>query len=462
MLLHGRTRELGRLRSLLDRREASFVHVSGVRGVGKTALLERVLEDYPALHFRCAPRADEAQQACLWQALGTRMASLDGPPGDWAALLNAALTLAEPGRSAFVIVLDDAYRLVHGRSRISDAVARTLRQARAEDRTFHIVTVSHTSAPMDAERLAGMFGGEVHVEPLSFRAALPFLPGTTPRDFIRSYGTFGGIPNVLRAVDQSVTLSTNIRNLLLEPGATLADAGRDWIERDVQNPTRYYAVLSALAEGETDWATVHGGVPDLTTSGQVAPYLHRLEELGLVRTRRSLDAGPRSRSRRYRMSDPFLAFWHRFVLPRLHDMRGDSTSYLNDAIRPSRDDHTQNVFAEICRQFMAHDALGVFGSNARESGSLWGSGYEIDSAGILGSGAAFYGNCFWRQVTDGGGTLTALDEAIRENRYGFGREHRQRILFTARPLPRALEREVARRHNASIIGPGVLAGMADE
>jgi hypothetical protein len=55
-----------------------------------------------------------------------------------------------------------------------------------------------------------------------------------------------------------------------------------------------------------------------------------------------------------------------------------------------------------------------------------------------------------------------LDEAIRENRYGFGREHRQRILFTARPPPRALKRAVAKRHNASIIGPGVLAGMADE
>ena len=453
---------MGRLRSILDRREASFVHVSGIRGVGKTALLERVLQDYPALHFRCAPRADEAQQASLWQALGARLDSTEDPPGDWAALLNAALALAEPGGRPFVIVLDDAYRLVHGRSRISDAVTLTLQRARAEDRTFHIVTASHTSAPIGRERLAGTLGSEVNVEPLSFRAALPFLPGTTPRDFVRSYGTFGGIPNVLRSVDRSVTLSTNIRNLLLEPRAVLADAGRDWIERDVQNPTRYYAVLSALAGGETDWATVHRGVPDLTTSGQVAPYLHRLEGLGLVRTRRSLDAGPRSRSRRYPVSDPFLAFWHRFVLPRLNDTRGDSTSYLNDAIRPSRDDHTHNVFAEICRQFMAHDALGVFGSNARESGSLWGSGYEIDSAGILGSGAAFYGNCFWRQVPHGGETLTALDEAIRENRYGFGREHRQRILFTARPPPRALKRAVAKRHNASIIGPGVLAGMADE
>ena len=78
---------------------------------------------------------------------------------------------------------------------------------------------------------------------------------------------------------------------------------------------------------------------------------------------------------------------------------------------------------------MRHDALETVGSNARECGSLWGAGYEISVAGILGSGSAFYGRPVDRRQRRIG-ELASLDRAIRETRYGFGREQRLRILFT--------------------------------
>jgi uncharacterized protein len=461
---------MGWLRTALDRREASHIHVSGMRGVGKTTLITRISADYRTLHHRCAPLADAAQRERLARALGDQAGAREGQPDSWAEgqvngwdhVMGRALEIATPGGSPFVLVLDDAYRLAQGRSRMADVVAATVARARAEDRPLHVVTVSHEASPFTSKSARLHTHDTLHVAPLPFRAALPLLPGVSPRDLMRSYATFGGIPRVLRTLDQSVTLSTNLRNLLLEPDAPLADAGPGWIERDVQNPTRYYAVLSALSRGEADWATIHAGVPGLTASGQVAPYLQRLEELGLIGVRRSLDAGPHSRSRRYRVADPFLAFWYRFVLPRKYGEEVDPTSYLNEHIRPHRDHHTQNIFAEICRQFMAYDGVGHFGSNARESGSLWGADTDIASAGILASGAAFYGMCHWDEVTGSATPLADLDRAVGETRYGFGREHRLRILFSARPLPRAIEREVARRHEASVIGPEVLAGMEEE
>ncbi len=107
---------------------------------------------------------------------------------------------------------------------------------------------------------------------------------------------------------------------------------------------------------------------------------------------------------------------------------------------------------------MAHDAMETLGANARESGSLWTNEYEIPAAGILTSGAAFYGACFWTAPQRGDDPLGPLDKAARETRYGFGREHRLRILFTSTPPPRWLERAVMRGEQAMLLGPDQLAG----
>ena len=111
-----------------------------------------------------------------------------------------------------------------------------------------------------------------------------------------AYGVFGGLPGTLRQLDATASLASNIRRLLLDRDGPLVDAGTTVLERHLQTPSRYAAILSSLSDGEAEWGTIHSGVSDLTTSGQVAPYLRKLEELGLIDVRRSLDAGPRSRN----------------------------------------------------------------------------------------------------------------------------------------------------------------------
>jgi hypothetical protein len=298
----------------------------------------------------------------------------------------------------------------------------------------------------------------LRVQPLSFRAALPHLPGKDAVDRIQAYSVFGGFPAHLLQLDPQTTLATNLRRAVLEPGAPLARTGLDLLERSLQTPARYVALLATLAHGETEWGGLHAGVRDLTASGQVAPYLQRLEEMGIIEVRRSLDASPRSRSRRYRLLDPFVAFWFRFLLPEL-DRLGteEGPGLVSEAIRPRLDDHVATVFPEICRQFMGNDVMEYLAVNARELGSLWGDGYEVPVSGILSSGVPFYGKALWHK-TPAANVLTRLDQEIRETRYGFGRELRLRAIFSPHPFPRGLERRIASRQDGILVGPRQLAG----
>ena len=457
--------ELGRLRAALDRRDASLIRVSGLRGGGKTALVERALTDYDHLVHRAPPLPDDVQRETLAHLTSeARVARGLAPHVDhrfppWSELLPGVLDLAQPEQRPFVLVLDDVHRLREARSRYLESVVLLLDTARHQGRPLHIVLVGPEHAIPTAEQLPPHSPNTLRVGPLPFRAACSLLPGTRPFDLLRAYSVFGGIPRVLASLDPHVTVGANIRRLVLTANAVLSDVGGEWLERDVQTPARYYAVLSALSGGEADWSTVHSRVPELTRSGQVAPYLKRLDELGLIITRRSIDAGPTARARRYAVSDPFLAFWMRFGLAaQSSPARGDATEFYSTVVRRALDEHIASIFPGICRQHMTRDAMESLGAKAREGGSLWGAGYDLPVAGILTSGAAYYGTCHWEPARRSDAPLDELDRQLRETRFGFGRERRVRLVFTGHDAPRWLQREVARRHDAELIDAGALVG----
>ena len=350
MTFSGRTRELGRLRGLLDRRDPQVVRVTGLRGGGKTTLVTRVLADYDGLIHRCPPLPEPVQQLRLRDQIERERAArglrpLDFATGSaegWRGLLGAVTDLSGEGDGArpFVLALDDAHRLGEARARHVEAIVAALREVATQSRTLHVVLIGHEGSVPGEESFAPHPTETVQVGPLPLRAAATHLPGSRPEDRVRAYGIFGGIPHVLEALDPTVTVGTNVRRMILTTGERLSEASSTWLEQDIQAPARYFAIMSALARGEADWSTVHSGVPDLTRSGQVAPYLNRLGELGLITARRSLDAGPRSRSTRYAIADPFLAFWFRFVLPYRFQAEPQSVSqYYAHGVRPALDDH---------------------------------------------------------------------------------------------------------------------------
>lgn len=467
MAFVGRTAELGRLRGALDQRQASIIRVTGVRGGGKSALVRKVLPAYDGFVHRAPPLPDLAQRAAVLALVSRTRADKGHPPHapsptpPWPELVSGLRDVVASGARPFALVLDDIHRLSEARSRYLDALVEVVDSARTDGRPLHVVLVGPEHAMPPEEVLPAGSPPVLRVGPLPFQSALPLLPGTRAHDLLRAYGVFGGIPRVLTSLDRDVALGTNLRRLLFSDNAPLADAGGEWLERDVQTPSRYYAILSALAMGEADWSTVHAGVPDLTRSGQVAPYLKRLGELGLITARRSLDATSTTRSRRYALSDPFLATWMRFVLRVRADPSREATGDMySSLVRPALDDHISRVFPTICRQHMALDATESIGGTAREGGSLWGPEYDLPVAGILHFGSAYYGTCLWNPAEREAAPLAQLDREIRETRYGFGREHRLRLVFTGHEAPQWLQRRIARRHDAHLIDAAALAGRA--
>ncbi|MEM7413925.1 MAG: ATP-binding protein [Gemmatimonadota bacterium] len=449
----GRSRELGALRGHFDRPTSTIIGVTGLPGVGKSALVRKALADYRGVALRCAPLPSVLQREAFTRAV----VGSDAAPLSWGELGARLGELRREGSGPFVVVLDDVERLHEARARVGPLFAEAVREP--DGPPIHFVLVSRDAAALTSDRFPDAFD-LIHVPPLTTRDAARWLPGNQPHHRLRAYGVFGGIPRVLEMLDQSVTVGTNVRRLLLSDGGALSETPLSWLERHVQTPTRYVAALSVLARGDADWGTLHEGVPDLSQSGQLAPYLKRLSELGMTTGRRSLDAPDRSRSRRYEILDPFVRFWFLHVLPwRLSESYGDSGPHYSNTVRPGIEAYMPTVLPGLARSHMRTGAIEVFGTTARETGSLWREDVDIPVAGTLANGAVFYGATAWRPTgEDAASVLHQLDDQIRQTRYGFGRENRQRIVFTGRPVPTLLRREVARRHDALLVDARDLLG----
>ena len=480
----GRRGEIARIRERTGGPGPSLLLLRGPRRSGRTSLLRTALRGAEAdvLWYQAAPLPDPDHRALLSRRLERFVASSSptrrngateaeddsGPPNgtaDWPELLRTLAESLYVTHRRVVLVLDDWHRLVEARSHILRHLTEFWLEVRRRGIPLHLVLSSVPGPGVepfhDPENpLERWLDEDIHLGPLPYRDVTTLLAGDAPaRDRLALYGVFGGWPEVVRQMDPDTGLEGSLVGSVLTPGAPLLEWGTDMLLREIQAPARYASILRALGAGARSWGEIREGVPDLGSSGQMAPYIQKLEELEIVEVVRSLDAAPGSRSRRYRIVDPFTAFWFRFVLPNRTEVElGEGERVWQERIQPSLDDHLSLVFPQICRQWVEHYGDDVLPARAREVGSLWGSGYDLEVAGTLANGAVFYGNALWGSGPSRAEVADAVGRQVERSRYGFGRERRHRFVFTDVAPHESLRRRARQDELVHVFEPRVLAG----
>jgi hypothetical protein len=413
-----------------------------------------VVETAPGLDVRSrlAAIADDDRTAIEW----VRPPPDGGLPDSstWPDLWGALREQAGRGDGGMWIV-DDADRL-------SRAAWLGLLEAwaaiRGQALPVHVALVGPAGL---SERLGEIPHSRIRMDPLSTATWLRVGAAWSPENRVRAAAIFGRSAEMRSAVDPSRSVGRNARSLLLAPGAPHATRPLDLVRRSVQRSDRYIRVVRALAEGRRDWGAVRDAVGGLSASGQLGPYMKTLEELGIVIGDRSLDAGPRSRSRRWRLVDPHVAFWYACVLPGW-DRLGveDGKRLWSTVVEPRLEAHVGRTLPLVVREWLlGPDAADVLGSSARETGALWGEGYDIDVAGTLRNGAIVYA---WTRWEGGGFTVEEVQarlDQIRATRYGFGRERRLKVFVQRDPPGHELARMDARDPELFILDVGRLSGL---
>lgn len=320
--LIGRDDERHQLQQLAATGQRQLALVTGRRRVGKTWLLTHTWPPDQYFLFTASRTTPELNRRQLLNDLNgflkTNHLAEDFPT--WRTILNLLLDLQL--NKPLTVILDEFQYLAEGETGLAE-VASELNAAWERPRPKQpLVLVLAGSAVSTMEGLAGggaplygRFNLQLKLTPLDYWHASELAPFDSLRDRARLYGTFGGMPRYLAAIDTSATLEENIIRLMLSPQGEvrlLLETTLDQ-EEGLRDIASYNAILRAIASGSTIQNEIaqRAGLKNDTA---LRSKIDKLIELGYLGQHRNIGASPNT-PYRYRLNDPALRFHQRFVQP---------------------------------------------------------------------------------------------------------------------------------------------------
>jgi AAA+ ATPase superfamily predicted ATPase len=311
--------------------------------------------------------------------------------------------LASAGR--FVVVIDEFPRLVAAYPPITSYLQMVWDMALQHTQIFLVLTGSLLSV-MRREILAAdsplylRHTWPYELKPLTVADLPAFFPGYSAAALVETYAVLGGLPYYLIAVDPTVDLLANIRRQVLAPTGSLFNEIPLQLHLELQgmDVRLYMRVLHALAQGAHTRQEIQqtAGLHDKN----ISHYLHTLQELGLVLAREPLERSPQTqRWARYALSDPFLAFWQRFVAPHQAALEiGVGEEAVWQTIRMELAQICAPSWEQIARSHLLSQSRQDSLPPISEVGSWWSRRAQLDIVGIdRHSRSVVFGEARWRQ-----------------------------------------------------------------
>ncbi len=404
--------------AMLERRwasgESQIFLLWGRRRVGKTELLLEFGQDKRALFFEATSgtRADHLGDFSERLAeVSGRGAGLLAP--DWRAALDAVAEWAE-AEGPVLLVLDEFQHIARESPDVGTTINVWWRERGSSAPVFAVLSGSEVGF-FEREVVGysaatyGRRAGQLRLEPFRPRDVGLFLPSWSAEDRIRAYGVFGNMPYYLAHVREQAGLADNILELILARDGLLHEEARLLLDVELPDASAYFSVLRAIAAGQTRVSQIDSrtGIGD---SSRVSQMLDQLQRLWLVRKELPVTVRNPERSRQsfYRITDPYLRFWFRFVLPaqgRLADPEG-ARRHLEGRVLPQLDEFVASpAYEEVCQEWLLREtdaaAVGWWWGKVRElrAAGLRDSDRELDAVAVDDDGAAIaVASCKW---TDG-------------------------------------------------------------
>jgi len=402
-----REEEWSQLEAIHGSARPELVFVLGRRRVGKTFLLAPFARQVGGVYYQATRRTEAEQLRSLTRVLAEHfdddVLRATGALDDWAALLD--YVLAKVRGAPFLLVLDEFPYLVEASPALPSVLQGFLDH---QGRASRLKLVLCGSAITSMRRLEGpdqpLFArrtSRLHVHPLGAWDVAAFVPDYAPLDRVRTYGVFGGLPGHLALLDPRRDFESNVVTNVLDPAARMYDEAQHALDAFLGESLIHNSVLAAIAGGQATWGGITKAVGK--GSGSLSRPMDWLIEMEFVRRVVPITSHDAARSKRtlYRIRDPYVSFWHRFVAPIVR--RGGSwlaspEDLYRARVAPRLDDAMGPVFEEVCRSALPR--LGGLPFRPVEVGEWWGSDSEdqIDVVALGAEGEVLVGEVKWGHV----------------------------------------------------------------
>jgi len=359
-----------------------------------------------------------------------------------------------------VVVLDEFPFLIEADESLPSVVQR-LWDHELDDTAGTLVLIGSSISMMTEKVMSGgsplhgRFDTRLRLGELPFDAVSQLLPAYDPDEQVFAWAIFGGTPHYLQAVDDGRSLAANVREAVLSKRGFLHDEPEYVLRTELAEPNRYFAVLRAIAAGETtpnEIAQTAGIGAD-----QISNYLKTLQDLEIVRRRVPVTEDPvNSRRGRYELQDALFRFWFRFVYG--HGDRYDrvGADAYERLVEPHLPDFASSTFEELCRRATRE----LYDDYTFDRiGSWWYQEREVDVVGLTTQSTLVVSECKFTNSPVGYDVLQRLEDDAAEIRWP-PRDETEYCLFARSGFRQSLQEAATDRNDLRLVStPEALATL---
>ncbi len=373
----GRTQELERLEAFYTSGRSGIVVLYGRSGIGKTTLARRFLQGKNAVYYTARRVTTEEQLLCMKAEWKTASAT------DFYEALTA-LYEEKQGAGTLVLVLDEFRNLLEDSSAFLSGFLRFYAEHHGDGSV--LVLLLSSSVNWVENEMAGALGGAARLvqgflklKEFSFMELAGYHKESSVQANIYTGAVLGGVPAYLRLWNEKESFRENIIRLFLAEDALLYAEAEHYLKKELRELSAYNTILAALAQGKYKLNDIYAQTG--FSRAKISVYLKNLTELDCTEKLFSFDTSEYKSVQKglYRIREPFLRFWYRFIYPNLSEIAiGNGEQVYDTAIAPYLTEYVREAFSHVCSEYLQvmnrygqlEDSFGTFGVWYGKSGKI--------------------------------------------------------------------------------------------
>ncbi len=371
--------------------KSNLTIVYGRSGIGKTALVREFIKDKEYLYFEAFPRAAFEMLDAMNRAFGSndRLSYEDL----FDRIINEHFTAERK-----LVIIENFQNIIKGDP---DFMAKLADILGVHSDLMIVLTCS--SVAWIENSMVGTIGNAalainsfIKLKPLSYTDVVSMLPsGSTNIDNLTFYAITGGIPAYMKRWNVKASIRANVCNEILNVNGRLYDVAHEFLQEEFRETAIYNTLLGCLASGMDKLNDIH----DYTGYGRdkISVYLGNLIEREIVEKVFSYDKENSESARKgcYRICDPIVNYWYRFVYPNKSVMGSMSTADFYDRyISGNVNEYLLSTFVKIGQEFMEIlKTIGQLDSTYEYKGGYYGKDGDVHIIMVNADGKAVIGQC---------------------------------------------------------------------
>ena len=366
-----RVAEIRRLRRALSAPAGTLSIVFGRRRVGKSRLVQEALRGHPAVYYVADDRDAAVQRAALAAEVARLLPGFADVTYDgWEALLDRFAREAPKGA---VLALDELPSIVARSPELPSLLQKFVDREHRPAR--HLVLLGSSQGMMHGLALdstAPLYGRAreiLRVAPLGVGWLRRGTGAKTASEVVAGWAAFGGVPRYWELARPFHGVRRALRDLALDPLGVLYQEPDRLLRDDLDDVARAASVLALVAAGAHRASEIAGRLGSPITS--LSRPLARLVELGLIQ--RDVPFGESHRDSKrslYRVGDPFLRTWYRFVEPNRSRLEAGDLAAVQRHVDAKWPSHIGEAWEDLARATLP--ALRVHGRQWAKGERYWG------------------------------------------------------------------------------------------